>query len=70
VAGPAAAVARLREAMAPGSYLVISHADVPPAHVVGTRRLSQAARELDEAHRGLASVPARARGEIAGSSLP
>jgi len=53
------------EAMSPGSYLVISHADVPPAHVVGTRRLSQAARELDEAHRGLASVPARTRGEIA-----
>jgi hypothetical protein len=35
-AGPAAAVARLREAVAPGSYLVISHADVSQAHVVGT----------------------------------
>jgi S-adenosyl methyltransferase len=44
---------------------VISHADVSPAHVVGMQRLSRAARELDEAHRGLASVPARTRAEIA-----
>ncbi len=64
-AGPAAAVARLRAAMAPGSYLVISHADVSPAHVVGTQRLSAAARELEDAHKGLAPVPARTRDEIA-----
>ncbi len=65
-AGPAAAVARLRDAMAPGSYLVISHADVSPAHAVGTQRLSEAARELVEANPAHASVPARTRAEIAG----
>ena len=36
-ADPAGAMARLRDAMAPGSYLMISHADVSPAHIVGTR---------------------------------
>jgi S-adenosyl methyltransferase len=52
--------------MAPGSYLVISHADVPPAHVVGTQRLSQAARELEGAVKSLATVPARTRDQITG----
>jgi hypothetical protein len=65
-ADPAGAMARLRDAMAPGSYLVISHADVSPAHVVGTRRLSQAARELDGAVKSLATVPARTRDQITG----
>jgi hypothetical protein len=65
-ADPAGSVARLREAMAPGSYLVISHADVSPAHVVGTRRLSQAARELADAIEAMADVPARTRDDIAG----
>jgi S-adenosyl methyltransferase len=63
-ADPAAGVARLREAMAPGSYLVISHADVSPAHAVGTQRLSRATRELTDANQGLAAVPARNRDEI------
>jgi S-adenosyl methyltransferase len=63
-ADPAAGVARLRDAMAPGSYLVISHADVSPAHAVGTQRLSQATRELTDANKGLAAVPARGRDEI------
>ncbi len=63
-ADPAGGVARLREAMAPGSYLVISHADVSPAHAVGTQRLSQATRELTDANKGLAAVPARNRDEI------
>ncbi len=62
---PAGAVALLRDAMAPGSYLVITHADVSPAHVVGTRRLSRAARELEEANKATAPVPARTRDEIA-----
>ena len=53
-------------AMAPGSYLVISHADVSPAHVVGTQRLSQAARELEGAVKSLATVPARTRDQITG----
>jgi S-adenosyl methyltransferase len=65
VAGPAAAVARLREAVAPGSYLVISHADVPPAHV---RR--DAAAEPGRPRTGRSTpragiVPARTRSEIA-----
>jgi hypothetical protein len=64
-ADPAGSVARLRAALAPGSYLVISHADVSPAHVVGTRRLSDAARELEESNRALADVPARTRDDIA-----
>lgn len=63
-ADPAAGVARLRAAMVPGSYLVISHADVSPAHAVGTQRLSAATRELSDANKGLAAVPARNRDEI------
>jgi S-adenosyl methyltransferase len=63
---PAGSVARLREVMAPGSYLVLSHADVSPAHSVGTRRLSHAVRELEEANKAMAAVPARTRHEIAG----
>jgi hypothetical protein len=63
-ADPAGAVARLREAMAPGSYLIISHADVSQAHVVGTERRSDTARELVDANKALVTVPARTRGEI------
>ncbi len=65
-ADPAGSMARLRAAMAPGSYLVLSHADVSPAHVVGTRRLTHQARELDEAVRSFETLPARTRDEIAG----
>jgi hypothetical protein len=65
-ADPGGAVARLREAMAPGSYLVISHADVSREHVAGTQRLSHAARELEEAVTALQRVPARTREEITG----
>jgi hypothetical protein len=63
---PAGCVARLRDALAPGSYLVISHADVSRAHVVGTRRLTHAAREVADANRTPETVPARTRDEIAG----
>jgi hypothetical protein len=65
-ADPGGCLARLRDVMAPGSFLAISHADVSPAHAVGTRRLSHAARELEEADKTLAAVPARTREEIAG----
>ncbi len=65
-ADPAGAVARLRDAMAPGSYLVLSHADVSPAHVAGTRRLSETARELQDSTKATAAVPARTRDEIIG----
>jgi hypothetical protein len=63
-ADPAGSVAALREAMAPGSYLVISHADVSPAHVVGTHRVSQAAQEIERANKSMATVPARTRDDI------
>jgi hypothetical protein len=65
-AGPAAAVARLREAMAPGSYLVISHVEMSPEHGVGTEPRSQTARDLGEAQQGTPWGPVRTREEIAG----
>jgi hypothetical protein len=64
-AGPAAAMARLRDAMAPGSYLVISHVEVSADHGVGTQPRSQAARDLGEAQKGTPWGPARNRDEIA-----
>jgi hypothetical protein len=64
-AGPAAAMARLREAMAPGSYLVISHTEISPDHVVGMQPRSQAARDFAEAQKGTPWAPARSREEIA-----
>jgi hypothetical protein len=64
-AGPAAAMARLREAMAPGSCLVISHAEISPDHVAGMQPLSQAARDFAEAQKGTPWGPARGREEIA-----
>ena len=49
-ADPAGSVARLREAVAPGSYLLISHADVSQDHAVGTERRSETARQLVDAN--------------------
>jgi S-adenosyl methyltransferase len=66
VADPAGAVAKLRDAMAPGSYLVITHVEVSPAHGAGREVRSQTARELGEAHKGHAWGPARSRQDIAG----
>jgi hypothetical protein len=63
-ADPAGCVATLREAMAPGSYLVISHADVSPAHAVGTRRVSEEAQEIERANKSMETVPARTRAGI------
>jgi hypothetical protein len=65
-AGPGQAVARLREVMAPGSHLVITHADVSTDHVVGTTRLTSTAREMVESNKATDGVPARTRDEIAG----
>jgi hypothetical protein len=59
-------MARLRDAMAPGSYLVISHAGVPTAHAVGTQRTAPALRELGEAVKAFQRVPARTEAEVAG----
>ena len=65
-ADPFGSVAQLRAVMAPGSYLAISHADVSVNHVVGTRRLTDAARELEESNKATMDVPARTRDQIAG----
>jgi hypothetical protein len=58
-------VARLREAMAPGSYLVITHSEVSPAHVAGDEPLSETARELKEVLEQTPLGPVRNREEIA-----
>ena len=62
---PYGAVARLREVMAPGSYLVISHADTSTNHAVGTTRLTPTAREIAESIPPTEAVPARTRDQIA-----
>jgi hypothetical protein len=60
---PFGAVARLRAAMAPGSYLVIAHVKIEPAD--GDPAESETARELGAAGRGLVTGPPRGRGDIA-----
>ena len=64
-AGPAHCVAQLRDAMAPGSYLVISHVEMAPGQVTGTQPQTEAARELGEARRGMPPSRARSRDELA-----
>jgi hypothetical protein len=59
-ADPFGAVAQLRDAMAPGSYLVITHVEVP-AEQVG----SETAERMGAARRGQPVGPARGREEIA-----
>jgi hypothetical protein len=51
-ADPAGCVAVFREAMAPGSCLVISHAQLAPGHVNGTEPTSETGREIAAAHEG------------------
>jgi S-adenosyl methyltransferase len=51
-AGPAGCVAAYRDAMAPGSCLVISHAQLAPGHVVSREPVSELGRDLVEAWRG------------------
>jgi hypothetical protein len=60
---PAGIVARFRDAMAPGSYLVISHAEISAAHAAGTEPISEQGRMLDQMYRG-STGPARTRAEI------
>jgi len=64
-ADPAGCVALLREAMAPGSFLVISHAEMAPGQVAGTEPQTSAARELGEARQGMPPARARSRDELA-----
>jgi hypothetical protein len=63
-AGAAENVARLRDVMAPGSCLVISHVTMAPDHVAGGR-LSETARELGEARKGMSRAASRNREEVA-----
>ncbi len=63
--GVAASVAKLRDAMAPGSYLVMSHILMPPGHVAGHRPLSETARRLGDARKGMPSGAVRTSEEIA-----
>ena len=65
-ADPAGCVAQLRDAMAPGSYLVISHVEMAPGQVAGTQPQTGAARELGEARQGMPASQARDRGELVG----
>jgi hypothetical protein len=64
-AGPAAAVARLRDALAPGSFLILSHTEFPPEHAVGTERRSEETRALGQTYGRQQMGPARSRAEIA-----
>jgi S-adenosyl methyltransferase len=65
-ADPAGCVARLRDAVAPGSYLVITHVEMGPGQVAGAAQpRTQAARELGEARRGMSQTQARGRAEVA-----
>lgn len=65
-ADPARMVARLRNALAPGSYLVLSHLQVSRNHFVGTQPLTQAARELSAALEGMPTAFGRSREQITG----
>jgi hypothetical protein len=64
-ADPAGAMARLRDALVPGSYVVISHMEVSPDFAVGRQPHSQAALDIGEAQKGTLRGPARTRAEIA-----
>jgi hypothetical protein len=63
-AGPAASVARLRDALAPGSFLVLSHAEFSPAHATGYDALSDETRVLADMYRRSVG-PARSRDDMA-----
>ena len=62
---PARIVAELRDAMAPGSYLAMSHVEMFPAHAVGHQSRSEEARMLGRAYQADRVGPARGRAEIA-----
>jgi hypothetical protein len=65
-AGLVERVAAFRDAMAPGSYLVISHAQLGPGHVDGNEPVSELGRELAAAHEGAPrGNGTRTRAEIA-----
>ncbi len=51
-ADPAGCVAAFRAAVAPGSHLVISHAQLARGHMAGTEPTSETGREIAAAHAG------------------
>ncbi len=62
---PAESVAVLREQMAPGSILAISHIEFRPGQAEGNTPLSEAAKELGEARKKMPpTAPVRDRGQI------
>jgi hypothetical protein len=63
-ADPQRSVAKLREMMAPGSYLVLSHVEMRPGQTTGQQPQTEATRELGEARRGLPAAPVRCRDEV------
>jgi S-adenosyl methyltransferase len=65
-ADPAGCVAAYRDAMAPGSFLVISHVQLAPGHIVGYEPVSELGRELADARQGaVQGNGTRTREEIA-----
>jgi len=63
---PAESVAELRDVMAPGSFLAISHIEFRPGQVAGRTPLFEAAKELGEARKKMPPVaPFRDRDQIA-----
>jgi hypothetical protein len=65
-AGPADAVAALRQAIAPGSFLVISHVQLAAGQMDGDEPATKEARELTQARKGIPhGNGTRSRDEIA-----
>jgi hypothetical protein len=52
-ADPARAVAALRQAIAPGSYLAMSHIQVVPGQMDGNEPATEEIRELEQARKGM-----------------
>jgi len=63
-AGPYKNVARLREVMAPGSYLVLSHVVMGRGQMDDGEPQTEASRELGEARKGMSAGAVRDRDEI------
>src|SRR5260370_33975336 len=64
-AHPAESVAKLRKAMAPGSFMVISHVELSSGQLTGTRPRTEAARQLGEARKGMPPARVRSAKEVA-----
>ncbi len=63
---PAECVAKLRDALAPGSFLVMSHVEMLPGQMDGTTPQTDASRELGEARKRMPqTAPVRSHDQIA-----